>query len=66
MAHLALLNQVTFIGLVSSKNYHRRLLQTWYKDVIRQGGASSGGDIEGRARGELQERGAAIVHPVAT
>ncbi len=61
-------NQTTFIGLGSSKNYfgRPRLLQTWYKGVIRQGGTSSEGGIGRWVRGVLQGIGAAIVHPVAT
>ncbi len=42
-------NQITLIGLVSCKNYHRRpmLLQTWHKGVIRQHGTSSKDGLEG-------------------
>ncbi len=60
-------NQITFIGLVSSKNYYRppRLItEKKHKGGIGQGGTNSGGDIGGRIIGELLEKRAAIVHPV--
>ncbi len=61
-------NQITFIGLVSSKNFYRRprIIAVIAKGGIRQDGTNSGGNMGGRVRGELLGRGTAIMYPVET
>ncbi len=60
-------NQITFIDLVSSKNYYRRprIITLIALGWDTTGWNTFGRECRGRVRGKLLGRGTATMHPVA-